>query len=137
MFKFFDPISVCFAKYDTFCSLIFDYACSRRRLRLITIEEVRNYGKIVQAYIKNIVESGWWRMHTPHPTLLDLPLAISYRNHQKSLAYFSSLAPLLLFFLIERRSQKGGPWPNGLHPKYATGQRHYAVTAHQLTSEFD
>ena len=33
--------------------------------RLIAIEEVQNYGKIV--HIKNIFENGWWRMHTPHP----------------------------------------------------------------------
>ena len=38
------------------------------------------------------------KMHTSHPTPLDPPLAISYRNHQKSLAYFSHLAPLILFF---------------------------------------
>ena len=35
---------------------------------------------------------------TPHPTQLDPPLAISYGNHQKSLVYFSHLAPLILFF---------------------------------------
>ena len=40
----------------------------------------------------------------PHPT----PLAISYRNHQKSLAYFSHLAPLILFFFTKRQSQKEG-----------------------------
>ena len=34
------------------------------------------------------------RMHTPHPT----PLAIIYRNHQKSPAYFSHLAALILIF---------------------------------------
>ena len=38
------------------------------------------------------------RMHTPHAT----PLAISYKNHQKSLAYFSHLAPLVLFFFTKR-----------------------------------
>ena len=36
------------------------------------------------------------------------PLAISYRNHQKSLAYFSHLAPLILFFFTKRQSQKEG-----------------------------
>ena len=50
-------------------------------------------------------------MLTPHPT----PLAISYRKHQKSLAYFSHLAPLVLLFFTERQSQKGGPWPT-LYP---------------------
>ena len=42
------------------------------------------------------------RMHTPHPTPLDPPLAIIYRNHQKSLAHFSHLAPLVLFFFTKR-----------------------------------
>ena len=45
MFKFFDRNSECFAKYDTFCSHIFNYACLRRK-RLIVIEEVRNYRKL-------------------------------------------------------------------------------------------
>ena len=36
------------------------------------------------------------------------PLDISYRNHQKSLAYFSDLAPLVLFFFTKRQGQKGG-----------------------------
>ena len=48
------------------------------------------------------------RMHTPHPTLLDPPLAISYRNHYKSMAYFSHLAPLALSFFTKKQSQKGG-----------------------------
>ena len=47
------------------------------------------------------------RMHTSHPTPLDPPLVISYRNHQKSLACFSHLEPLILFFFTERPSQKG------------------------------
>ena len=60
------------------------------------------------------------RMHIPHPTPLDPPLAICYRNHQMSLAYFSDLAPLNLFYFTERQSQKGGggAWPNG-PSKYA------------------
>ena len=47
-------------------------------------------------------------MHIPHPTPLDSPLAISYRNHPKNLAYFSHLAPLVLFSFTKRQSQKGG-----------------------------
>ena len=38
------------------------------------------------------------RMHNPHPTPLYLPLAISYKNHQKSLTYFSHLTPLIVLF---------------------------------------
>ena len=42
---------------------------------------------------KTFLKMAGGRMHTPHPT----PLAISYINHQKSLAYFSHLEPLNLF----------------------------------------
>ena len=59
-------------------------------------------------------------MHTPHPTPLDPPLAISYRNHQKSVAYFSYLAQLILFLFTKRQSQKGGGMTQ-CPPKYATG----------------
>ena len=59
------------------------------------MEEVRNYGKIV--YTKNIFEmAGGGRLHTPYPT----PLAISNRSHQKSLAYFSHLAPCAINFVL-------------------------------------
>ena len=47
------------------------------------------------------------RIHAPHPTSLYPPLAISYKNHQKSMAYFSHLALLILFFLLKGRV-KGG-----------------------------
>ena len=45
-------------------------------------------------------------MHTPHPTAIDPSLTISYRNHQKSLTYFSHLELLVLFFFTKRQSQK-------------------------------
>ena len=44
------------------------------------------------------------KMHTPHLISLDPPQAISYRNHQKNLAYFSHLAQLILFFFTKRQS---------------------------------
>ena len=55
------------------------------------------------------------RMHTFDPILLDPPLVISYRNHQKSLTYFSHLAPLVLFFSLKDRVKRGGmgQWPPG------------------------
>ena len=40
------------------------------------------------------------RLHTPYSIPLDPPLAISYRNHQKSLSHFSHLAPLFLFSFL-------------------------------------
>ena len=57
---------------------------------------------------KTFSKTAGGRMHTPHPTPLDPPLAISYKNHQKSLEYFSHLAPLILFFFTKRQNQKGG-----------------------------
>ena len=47
------------------------------------------------------------RRHTPHPTPPDPPLAISYKNHEISPAYFSHSAPLILLFFTKRQSQKG------------------------------
>ena len=47
---------------------------------------------------KKILKLAGGRVHTPHPTPLDQPLAISYRNYQKGLAYFSHLAPLVVLF---------------------------------------
>ena len=50
------------------------------------------------------------RRHTPHFTPLDPPLAISYKNHQISLAYFSHLAPLIFcYLLLKDRVKRGGP----------------------------
>ena len=46
------------------------------------------------------------RGHTPHPTPLHPPLDISYKNHLKSLAYFSHLAPLVLLRFTKRQSEK-------------------------------
>ena len=57
---------------------------------------------------KTFLKTAGGRMVTSHPTPLDPPLAISYRNYQKSLAYFSHLASLVLFFFTERQIQKGG-----------------------------
>ena len=65
---------------------------------------------------KTFLKMAGGRMDTPYPTPLDPPLAISYGNHQKSLAYFSHLAPLVLFLCAKRHSQKGGPWHNAPLP---------------------
>ena len=47
------------------------------------------------------------RRHTPHPSPLDLPLAISYKNHQISLAHFSHLK--FCYLLLKDRDKRGGP----------------------------
>ena len=57
---------------------------------------------------KTLMKMAGGKMHTPHPTRLDPPLAVSYKSHQNSLAFFSHLAPLVLFFFTKRHSQKGG-----------------------------
>ena len=69
---------------------------------------VQNYAKIV--YIKSSFENGWKEDAYPssyppgsapgHKVVLD-------KNHQNSLAYFSHLAPLILFFSTKRQIQKG------------------------------
>ena len=53
---------------------------------------------------KAFLKMAGGRMHAPHPT----SLAISYKNHQKSLAYFSHLAPLILFFLLKGKVKREG-----------------------------
>ena len=53
---------------------------------------------------KTLLEMIGGRMQIPNPTPLDPPQAISYRNYQKSLALFSHLAPLILFFVAKRQS---------------------------------
>ena len=45
---------------------------------------------------KNFLKVAGGRMHNPHPTPLNPLLAINCRNHQKSVAYFSHLAPLVV-----------------------------------------
>ena len=73
----------------------------------------------LKAFLKKKMAGGW--MHAPYPTPLDPPLAISYRNHEKSLAYFIHLAPVVLFFFTKRQSQKreghGTMPPNTLLPR--------------------
>ena len=85
-------------------------------VRFIATEEARNYGKII--YIKNIFKNGWWEEAYPSSYPLDPSLAISYKNHRKSLAYFSHLARLILFFFTKRQ-KKGGGGHNAPPPKYA------------------
>ena len=91
-------------------------------VRLIVIEEVRNYGKIL--YIKSTFENGWWENAYPSSYPLDPPLAISYRNHQKSLVYFSNLTPLILFYFTKKQSYKGGMAQCFPPPKYVSGLEH-------------
>ena len=73
---------------------------------------------------KAFLKMAGGRMHVLHPSSLDPLLAISYRNHQKSLAYFSHSAPLILFFFSKKLSQKGGMAQCSPPPKCAPGLKH-------------
>ena len=94
MFKFFDPNSGCFAKYDAFCSLIFNYAC----LRLIAIEGIRNYKKIV--CIKNIFENDWWEDAYPLSYPFGFAPGHKLQKPPKELGIFQSLGTIsiVLFY---------------------------------------
>ena len=49
------------------------------------------------------------RMHTPHPTSLDQPLAIRYNNHKKSVAYiFQSLGTINFVPFNQKAESKKG-----------------------------
>ena len=62
--------------------------------------------------LKLFLKMAGGRKHTPHPTFLHPPLARSYKNHQKNMAYFSHLAPSVLFLFTKRQSQKRRPCHN-------------------------
>ena len=72
---------------------------------------------------KTFLKMAGGRIHTPYSTPLGPPLAISYKNHQKSLAYFSHLVPSVLLFFTKRLSQEGRAMTLCLPPKYATAYR--------------
>ena len=55
---------------------------------------------------KTFLKMAGGRMHNSHPTPLNQLLAISDKNHSKSLAYFSHLVPLILFFFTKRQRPK-------------------------------
>ena len=104
MFKLFDPNSGCFAKYDAFCSHIFDYACLKRKA--YSYQKVRNYKKIV--CITNIFENGWWEDAYPLSFPSGSTPGHKLQKPPTNLAYRSHLAPLVLFLFTKRKSQKGG-----------------------------
>ena len=57
MFKFFDSHFEYFAKYDTFCSHIFNYACLRRKGLYLS----KRFEIIRKLYAsKTCFENGWW-----------------------------------------------------------------------------
>ena len=92
LFKFFDSTSECFAKYNAFCLHVFDVTAEG--VRFITVEEIRNYGKIV--HIKNIFENGWWEGRIP----VILPPGYKLQKPSKESGIFYSLGTInfVLFY---------------------------------------
>ena len=78
-----------------------------------------NYGKIV--YIKSIFENGWWKNAYPSSYPPGSAPGHKLQNRQKSLAYFSHLAPLNLFFFTKEPSQKEGMVQCSPPTKHAAG----------------
>ena len=63
LFKFFDPDSECFAKYDAFGAHIFDYACLRR----IGLSLSKRFEVMEKLYTsKTILKMAGGRMHASH-----------------------------------------------------------------------
>ena len=102
-------IAECFARYDAFRSLIFDYAC----VMLIAIEEVRNYGKIV--CIKNILKMVGVRMHT-YPASYPPGSAPGHKQQKpsKESGMFQCLGTVNFVLLLLKGTVKwgGGAWHN-------------------------
>ena len=110
MSKVFDANSECFAKYDAFCSHIFDYARLRRK-RLIAIERFETMEKLFASKIFLKLAGG--RMHSPLSYPHGSAPGHKLRKSSKESAYFIHLAPLILFFFTIKESQKGRALHNG------------------------
>ena len=87
-----------------------------RAVRLIVIEEVERYGKLClsETFLKMVVGEC--------TTLIPLP-GHKLQKPSKSLAYFSHLSPLVLFFFTKRQSKRGEPWHIASPPKYAPDEK--------------
>ena len=81
------------------------------------------------------------RMHAPHPTPRIRPRPLTTETI-KSLAYFSHLAPLILFFLLKGRVKSDGAWPNRTqthlrrHKHTARENQRYRSSAVKLASSY-
>ena len=63
-------------------------------VRLIAIEAVRIYGKIVQAYIKNNFKNGWWKDAYPSSYLLGSAPGHKLQKPSKESGKFHSLGTI-------------------------------------------
>ena len=89
-------------------------------VKLIAIEEVRNYRRIV--CIKNIFENGWWE--DAYPSFFPSGFVPGHKlekpSKESGIYQFFDTISRLLFLFTKRQSQKGrGAWHNGPAPKYA------------------
>ena len=73
--------------------------------RLIAIEEVRNYEKIV--YIKSIFENGWWEDAYPSSYPPGSVRDPKLQKPSKESGIFQSFGTIILFFFTKKQSQKG------------------------------
>ena len=110
LFKFFDPDSECFAKYDAFGAHIFDYACLRRKAY-----RSRRGSKLWKNCIHR--KLFWkWLMGGCIPLILTLGLATGHKLQKpsKESGIFQSLGTIsFVLFLLKGRVKKGEGWHNG------------------------
>ena len=107
MFNFFDLNSECFGKHDAFCSHIFDYACLRRRLRLIAIEEVRNHGKIVTCTLKTFLKMAGGGCIPFIPPPGSAP-GHKLQEQSKECGIFQALGTISFVLFYKKENEKGG-----------------------------
>ena len=125
MFKLFDANSECFAKYDAFCSHIFDYACFRREAYCYRRDSKLRKNCIHRKHFRKWLVGGCISFILPPGSApgYELPIPL------KESGIFQSLASLVLFCFTKRQSQKGRPvaqCPSSLD--YAPGCLQFEVT---------
>ena len=83
-------------------------------VRLIAIEEVGNYGKIV--YIKNMFRNGWWEDAYPSSYHSGSAPGHKPQKPSKESGMFLSHGTIVLFFFTKRQSQNEGVMAQWLPP---------------------
>ena len=111
LFRTFDPNFECFAKYDAFCSHIFDYWYTLLLVLGSLLSKTQKRLEIMKklySYTINIFENGWWEDAYPS----SYPSGHKLQKTSKESGIFQSLGTIsFAFFFTKRQSQKRGPWP--------------------------
>ena len=84
------PLNLSVSPNNAFCSYIFDCACLSARL--IVMEKVRNYGKLV--FIKNMFKGAGEGDASPHPSLnppMPAPITMSFTTTPTNRFSFSMM----------------------------------------------